>query len=165
MSDRHGSAIRSTVTRGLVTNAQVGGRTILSVQLLANEDSVTVEHLMPPGRSANPAQGTDVVVLQVTGTRDHLLALGGDVIGQAITDLASGEFGDQDGNGQRIAYRTTMIEIVTPLKLVVTTPTVDVQAASDGSGTVAFTMKLPTSDPHAAGQWWLNGTTPQVSAG
>lgn len=165
MTERLGSAIRSTITRATITNAQVGPRTILQVQMLANEDTQTVELLLPPGRSANPAVGTDLVVLQITGTRDHLVALGGDLLGQAITDLASGEFGDQDARNQRIAYRTTMLEIVTPLELVITSPVITVQAAATGDAPVTFKMPLPTSDPHMVGEWWQDGDTISVSTG
>jgi len=165
MTDRQASAIRSTVTRAIVTNAQVGPRTILQVSGLDNEDVQTVELLQPPGRSSNPAAGTDVVVLQVTGTRDHLLALGGDMLGQAIAGLLAGEFGDQDARGQRIGYRTALLEIVTPLKLAVTAPTITVQAAPSGSGPVAFILPLPTSDPHVVNQWWDNAGTPKISTG
>jgi phage gp45-like len=146
MSDRQASAIRSTIVRAIVTNAQVGPRTILQVQMLANEDSQAVELLQSPGRSSNPAQGTDVVVLQITGTRDHLVALGGDSLGLAITDLLSGEFGDQDARGNRIAYRVDQLEVAAPLKLVITTPHF-------------ITSALPTSASGlSAGEYWVDSS-------
>lgn len=94
MSARLIAAIRSLVTRGKVTDSRVGPRTLLQITGLEGEVKQLVELLLPPGYSARPLSGADVTVLQVLGSRDHLVGLGGDAAGQdAIADLAPGEFG------------------------------------------------------------------------
>lgn len=107
--ERLAAALRSTVTRGKVTAAVVGPRTLLQVAILDNETNQSVELLLPPGYSARPLPGADVLPLQVLGSRDHLVALGGDSAGQdAIADLAPGEFGlRHPATGAQIVFRNT----------------------------------------------------------
>lgn len=87
-------AVRSLVSRGKVAQATIGPRTILQITGLNNETKQSAELLLPPGYSAAPLAGADVTVLQVLGSRDHLVAIGGDMAGgDAIANLAPGEFG------------------------------------------------------------------------
>jgi phage gp45-like len=106
---RLASAVRSLVTRAKVTAAAVGSRTLLQISGLQGEVKTTVELLLPPGYSARPLAGADVVVFQVMGTRDHLVALGGDNAGaDAIAGLAPGEFGLRNAAaGTQIVFRNT----------------------------------------------------------
>jgi phage gp45-like len=115
MLARLASAIRSLVTRAKVANAAIGPRTLLQISGLNSEAKTTVELLLPPGYSARPAAGADVVVLQVLGSRDHLVALGGDAAGQdAIADLSPGEFGLRQGDTTLVFRNTGTLEVTAP---------------------------------------------------
>lgn len=109
MSARLIAAIRSLVTRGKVTDARIGPRTLLQVTGLEGEVKQLVELLTPPGYSARPLPGADVALFQVLGSRDHMLALGGDFAGgDAIADLAPGEFGFRHpGSAAQIVFRNS----------------------------------------------------------
>ena len=122
MLSRLASAVRSLVTRAQVTGATVGPRTLLQITGLQGEVKSTVELLLPPGYSARPAAGADVTVLQVLGSRDHLVAVGGDAVGAVIADLAPGEFGITNGS-QLIVVRSDHVQIVSPSYVLVDTPT------------------------------------------
>jgi len=115
MSDR----MRSQVTRGTVTLSTVGPRTLLQLTGLEGETIDQVELLLPPGYSASPAGGSDVAVLQVLGSRDHLVALGGDTVaGDQIGDLAAGEFGFKRGASQVVFRNTGTVEITAVTTLI-----------------------------------------------
>jgi phage gp45-like len=122
MLDRISSAIKNQVTRGKVVTVTIGGRTFLQVTGLDGVVQQTIEMLLPPGYSANPASGSDVVLLQVMGSADHVVALGGDFLGNAIGDLAPGEFGFSNGT-QMVIVRTGYIEMVSPTYILANTPT------------------------------------------
>ncbi len=121
MLDRLASAIRSAVTRGKVTQSRVGPRTLLQITGLDGVVQQTVELLLPPGYSARPIAGSDIALLQVLGSADHIIALGGDTAGNAIQDLAPGEFGLTDGT-QSIVIRTGYIQLISPTKIRVESP-------------------------------------------
>jgi phage gp45-like len=121
MLERIASAIRSAVTRGKVTDSRVGPRTLLQVTGLDGVVQQTVELLLPPGYSARPAQGSDVTLHQVLGSADHVVALGGDMAGNVIKDLAPGEFGLTNGT-QMIVVRSDYIQVVSPTKVSLQTP-------------------------------------------
>ena len=115
MFERLASAVRSMVTRAKVQQTVVGPRTLLQITGLEGEVKQSVELLLPPGYSARPLAGADLVTFQVLGSRDHLVALGGDMAGQdAIADLAPGEFGLRDPNGQMVVFRGGYLQLVTP---------------------------------------------------
>jgi phage gp45-like len=105
------AALMSMITRGKVAGATVGPRTELQVTALDNETFNGVELLLPPGYTARPSPGADVMILQCNGTRDHKVALAGDAVGQVQVDLQPGEWG-LVGNGHRIILRTGKIELV-----------------------------------------------------
>jgi phage gp45-like len=109
MFERLAGAIRSMVTRAKVAGAIVGPRTLLQITGLNGEVKTTVELLLPPGYSARPVAGADVTVFQVGGTRDHLVAVGGDNAGgDAIANLAPGEFGlRHPGSNTQLVFRNT----------------------------------------------------------
>lgn len=109
--ERIGAALRNIVTRGKVMQTRVGSRTVTQVTGLDGEIEQTIEILLPPGYCARPAAGADVVLLQVLGQRDHLVALGGDAADAVIADLAPGEVGLKVGN-QVIAVRSDRIEVI-----------------------------------------------------
>ena len=116
MLERLAAALRSTISRAIVTGSTIGMRTLLQIRGLDNETVDAVELLLPPGYSANIASGADVAVLQVLGSRDHLVALGGDTpSGDQIGDLAAGEFGFRRGAVQMAFRNTGTIEITGPV--------------------------------------------------
>ena len=122
MFDRLASAVRSLVTRGKVAASTVGPRTLLQISGLDDEVKTSVELLLPPGDSARPAAGADVVAFQVLGSRDHLVALGGDTAGaDAIANLAAGEFGLRHGaTGAQIVFRNSGVHEITGATWIVT---------------------------------------------
>lgn len=107
--------LRQMVTRGKVVKATLNKTRVL-VQLtgLAGETKTKVEVLSPYGFSFFPPGGADVVLLQVCGSRSHLLALNADDPALRIQDLQEGEFGFRDRNGQQIVFRSDRIEITAP---------------------------------------------------
>ncbi len=141
--DQLGAAIRSAAVRGKVTAARIGPRTLLLVTGLDNEVVNVVELLLPPGYSARPAAGADVLLHQILGSRDHLVASGGDMVGQAIPDLAPGEFGLRDSNGQQVVFRVDHLEMTTTTYVQVNTPLLKV------SGDIIDNF---ASNPHTVAQ-------------
>ena len=105
--------VRSALTRGQVQQAAIQARTIVQVQGLG-ETLNGIELLLPPGYSARPGAGADVVLLQILGTRDHVVALGGDMAhADGIADLAPGELGlrNAGANIQLVLRNSGVIEI------------------------------------------------------
>lgn len=119
--DRLAAAIKNAVTRGKVSNARVGPRTLLQITGLDGVTQQVVELLLPPGYSARPLAGADLALFQVLGSGDHVIALGGDMAGNAIADLAPGEFGLSDGTNMMIV-RSNMLHLVSPTKVRVESP-------------------------------------------
>lgn len=118
------------VSRGRVTASRIrDGRVLVDLTLLGGEVRRHVELLMPLGISSLPAQGADVMVLEVGGNRHHLVALVADDRALRITGLAPGEFGLRDAAGQQVVFRADGVEITGALKVtIVSTGPVDVQA-------------------------------------
>jgi phage gp45-like len=111
----------SDVTRAKVTGAKIGPRTLLQITGLDGVAQNTVELLMPHGFTCNPVVGSDVVLLQVLGSSDHVVALGGDLAGNAETDLAPGEFGLTDGTN-KVLFKGGYLQLISPVKVRVDTP-------------------------------------------
>jgi len=126
----------SGVTRGKVVGSKIGPRTLIQITGLDGVSQNTVELLLPHGFSANPARGSDVVLFEVLGSSDHVVALGSDMAGNAIADLAPGEFGLSDG-ANKIIVRGTFVQIISPLKVRVEAPrlecTGEIVARCDGA--------------------------------
>ncbi len=119
------------VTRGKVRRVRLGPqRAVLQVAVFAGEVKEGVELLLPPGMSAVPLGG-DVLLFQVNGRRDHLVALVDDPATR-IADLKTGEFGFRDRVGQQVVFRADHLEIITPPKVVITA-TGDVVINSTGN--------------------------------
>jgi phage baseplate assembly protein V len=150
--DRLASAVRSMLTRGKVTRATVGARTLLQVTGLDGETIEQVEHLMPPGYSARPAVGADVLLMQVCGSRDHLVALGGDATGNAIANLALGEVG-LTAFGNQVVLRTDHVEVTT---------TGSAAIAITAGGTISLTAGAGAINLNAPGGVIVNGVTLSV---
>lgn len=121
MSDHVDFTIRNQITRGKVVQTVVGGRTFIQITGMEGVVQQVIELLLPPGYSANPVSQSDILLLQVMGSGDHVVALGGDMLGNAIADLAPGEFGLSNGT-QKVIFRTDHIELVSPTYILATTP-------------------------------------------
>lgn len=109
-------AVQRAVTRGRVQNARTReGRVIVDMTLTSGETRRGVELMLPGGFSMLPAEGADLVVLEVGGNRNHLVAMVADDPALRIQGLAPGEFGFRDAAGQQVLVRATGIEITSPL--------------------------------------------------
>jgi phage gp45-like len=107
------ASLRTMAVRGLVTAAQIGARTVLSVRGLGGRPMDRVELLLPPGYVANPAAGATVILIPMLGAQDGVVALGGDTEGGAVANLAAGEVGIS-GIGGQVIIRTTGVQILMP---------------------------------------------------
>ena len=85
----------------------------------------TIVLLLPPGYSARPLKGSDLALLQVMNSGDHVVALGGALAGHVIADLDLGEFGLTDGT-QMVVFRTDHLELTSPTKIRCVTPRFEV---------------------------------------
>lgn len=118
--DRMGARLRTLVTRGRVMSAALNPkRPLIQLSGLAGEVKNQVELFMPMGMSVYPTGNEDILLLQVGGSRSHLVALFADNPALRIPDLQPGEFGHRDSNGQQVVFRKDHLEITSPLKLVV----------------------------------------------
>lgn len=116
---REFTLMRSLVTRGRVALAVLNPkRTLVQLTGLKDEVKDKIELMLPYGMSALPDAG-DVVMFQVGGSRAHLVALCADNPALRIPDLAKGEFGFRDLNGQQVVFRTDKLEVITPKDLVI----------------------------------------------
>jgi phage gp45-like len=92
-------------------------RPLVQLSGLAGEEKTQVELFMPMGMSVYPSGNEDLILLQVGGSRSHLVALFADNPALRITDLKAGEFGHRDTNGQQIVFRQDRLEITSPLRV------------------------------------------------
>jgi phage baseplate assembly protein V len=148
----------SEPTRGRIVSTRTRGGRALATVLLANGDTRTrVELLMPYGLSALPEEGADVMVLEVGGNRDHLVAMMADATGLRIPGLAPGEVGLRDKRGQQVVLRGDGVEIIGALKVTIissgpvemtapevtmTAPTVRVVGNLEVEGTITATQDI-----------------------
>jgi phage baseplate assembly protein V len=128
--------LRSAITRGRIVKAALNPkRTLLQISGVAGETKQKVELVMSHGRSALPKSGGDVILVEIGGSRSHVIALCGDDPALRIADLQEGEFGDRDYSGQQIVFRKDRLEITSPLKLSVDI-TGDADISVGGNATV-----------------------------
>lgn len=139
MIHRLSEKIRAMVSRGrVIASALTPKRTLVQLSGLVDEVDTEIELFFPYGMSALPTGGEDLVLLQVGGSRAHLVALFADSAALRIGDLAGGEFGFRDGNGQQVVFRGDRLEVTTPLKLVATvTGDADVTVGGNMTGQVS----------------------------
>ncbi len=121
--DRMGAALRMLISRGKVTDTRIGSRTLLQLTGLQGEIKQTVELLLPPGYVGRPTTGADLLIVQVLGQRDHLVALGGDATGITVTDLKPGEAGVRCGNNI-VVVRQDKVEILSADRIDIRAPKV-----------------------------------------
>ena len=130
--DRMAARMRSLVTRGRVVSTTLNPkRPLIQLTGLAGETKTKIELFVPKGMSVHPTGDEDVILLQVGGSRSHLVALFADDPALRIADLAAGEFGFRDSNGQQIVFRQDRLEITSPKKLRIDV-TGDVEIAAQG---------------------------------
>jgi phage gp45-like len=147
--DRMAQKMRSMVTRGRVMSAALNPkRPLVQLSGLAGEEKTQVELFMPMGMSVYPSGNEDLILLQVGGSRSHLVALFADNPALRITDLKAGEFGHRDTNGQQIVFRQDHLEITSPLKM-------QINVTGEVSGQ-ASAWKL-TGDLHVTGNITATG--------
>lgn len=107
--------LRMALTRGRIVKAALNPkRALVQISGLAGETKNKLELFLPFGMSAFPTGKEDVILLQIGGSRSHLVALFADSPALRIQDLQKGEFGFRDGQGQQIVFRQDKIEITTP---------------------------------------------------
>ena len=121
--DRLGAALRVLLTRGKVTDTRIGARTLLQFTGLQGEIKQPVELLVPPGYVCRPSVGADLLIMEVGGQRDHLVALGGDATGVTVTDLKAGEAGIRCGNNW-VVVRQDKVEIIAADRIDIRAPKV-----------------------------------------
>jgi phage baseplate assembly protein V len=141
----------SEPTRGRIVSTRTrGGRALATVLLASGDTRTRVELLMPYGLSALPEEGADVMVLEVGGNRDHLVAMMADATGLRIPGLARGEVGIRDKRGQQVVLRGDGVEITGALKVTIvssgpvalTAPTTTITGNLDVVGTITATVDV-----------------------
>lgn len=118
----------TTVTRAKVTGSKTGRRTMLQVSGLDGVKQNTVELLLPPGYTARPSAGGDLLLLEVCGSSDHVVAIGGESTGHGVADLQPGEFGLSNG-GHTIVVRAGFVEIKSSAKVRIDAPLLECTGA------------------------------------
>lgn len=112
--------LRGALRRGRIVSTKLNAkRALVQLTSLADDTRDGIELFLPYGLSARPAGGADVLLLQLGASPSHLVALFADDPALRIQDLAEGEFGFRDRDGQQIVFRGDRIEITTPKKIVV----------------------------------------------
>jgi phage gp45-like len=104
--------LRSMITMGKVAGTKVGPHTLMQITGLDGVSQQTVLLLLPPGYSARPSPGSDLALLQVLGSGDHVIGLGGAQENHVIADLASGECGLWAFENQ-LVMRSDHLEVTT----------------------------------------------------
>lgn len=133
----------SEPTRGRILSTRTrGGRALAEVELADGDTRTRVELLMPYGASALPEQGADVLIFEVGGNRDHLVALMADATGLRIPGLQPGEVGLRDKRGQQVVLRSDCVEIVSALEVRIMAPGAGVKV----TGNVAIEGKLTVTE-------------------
>lgn len=126
---------RRAVTRGKVTAARTrAGRVLVDMELFGGERRRNVELLLPTGVSALPAEGADLVVLEVAGNRQHLVAIVADDPALRVTGLTPGEWAVRVGS-QQVVFRQDGLEITNALRITITASG-PVNVTTDGIATV-----------------------------
>jgi phage gp45-like len=155
MIQRMAAALQSMLTRGKVVSSRVSDRTMLQITGLHGVVQQEVELLLPPGFSARPVAGADIALFQVMARGDHVVAFGGDSVGQAQADLQPGEFGLSDGTN-RVIFRNGFLELAHETKVRVVTPRLECTGAvvaNCDSGSVGLTTHThihgPSPDPNS----------------
>jgi phage gp45-like len=139
----------SNLTRATVTNVKMGQRTFIQINGLDGVTQNWVELLLPPGYTAHPVVGADVALFQVMGSSDHVIALGGDMLGNAVADLAPGEFGFSDGSNM-VLFQGGYLKLISPTKVRVQAPLLEctgqITANCDGAFTTLSQHVHPAID-------------------
>lgn len=116
-----GRAVLSAIDDG--TKAQS-----LQIELLADEVQDRVERFQNYGFTGHPFPGAEALVAFVGGTRSHAIVVAVEDRRYRVTALEEGEVAVYDDQGQKIILKRGGIEIVSPHKISVDAPEVEVTA-------------------------------------
>lgn len=106
-----------------------------------------VEVLVPGGFASAPVAGAGVVLFAVGGDQGDLVAVPAAAPGTRLGNLAPGEVGISDGNGNRVVIRAGgIVEVRAATKLRVVAPQVEIVASSGVSITGDLTVSGDVSD-------------------
>lgn len=98
----------------------------IQVRVLEGEVRKDVEHMETYGWTANPKPGAETVVLHIGGHRTHAIVIATPDRRYRVTGLLSGEVCMYDDLGQMVALRRTHVEAVSPTKVIVNAPAIEV---------------------------------------
>lgn len=121
---------RSLVTLGKVQTSRVGPHTLLQITGLDGVLQNTLALMLPPGYTARPAAGADVALLEILGSSDHVVAVGGGKAGQGVANLQPGEFGFSDGTSMVIMRLGGVLEVKGVTEVKIDAPTINITSAT-----------------------------------
>ncbi len=107
-----------------------GGRIVIDGSQLKGEASKKVELAESTGFTAVPLPGAELVALSIMGERGNKVAISMGDRRHRPRDLVPGEAAMFDDQVQRIAIRRDHIEVISPKKVIVKSPTIEIEADS-----------------------------------
>lgn len=128
-----------------------GGRVLLTLDMLKDEDSRLVELAEPWGLTSIPLVGAEAVTLAVMGERGNKIAISLGDRRHRPKDGVPGESILFDEQGQRIAIKRDGIEITAPLGLKITTPSMTV----NGRAVSTVGHEVDVKSGSSSGRWPL----------
>lgn len=140
--------LRGIVARGTVLSVDDSGPVQrVDVEIHAGVIRQGVEVLLPAGLASAPVAGAGVVLFAVGGDQGDLVALPTAAPGTRLGNLAAGEIGISDGNGNRVVMRAGgIVEIRAAAKVRVVAPQVEIVASSGVTITGDLTVSGDVSD-------------------
>jgi len=134
-----------------------GGRVTLDLTpMLSAEEGKAVELAEPWGFTSIPLPGAEVVTLAVMGERSNMVAISLGDRRHRPKDGVAGETIVFDDQEQRIAIKRDHIEIISPKKVVVTTPELQItadKATINGEAIATVTDLVEVGSGSSAGLW------------
>jgi phage baseplate assembly protein V len=107
-----------------------GGRVLVTLDMLSGETSDGVELAEPFGFTSIPLAGSEAVTLAVMGERGNKIAISMGNRSVRPRDLSAGDSSQFDHRGQQIRIVKDGIKIVSPKKLTISAPEVEIEANS-----------------------------------
>lgn len=128
-----------------------GGRVLVTLDMLSDETSGSVELAEPWGLTSIPLEGAEAVTLAVMGERGNKIAISLGDRRHRPKDGVPGESFLFDEQGQRIAIRRGGIEITAPLGIQITTPSMTV----NGRAVSTVGHEVDVKSGSSSGRWNL----------